>query len=65
MYAEFAPSELLPFLTTSQHYPLEAAYEVVDSHGLLHESVFLLSRMGNNLKALQVRRPRRCPKPFA
>lgn len=28
LYAAYAPECLMSFLTTSQHYPLEAAYEV-------------------------------------
>lgn len=44
----------MPFLRASNFYDLERALRVCEGHDYVHETVFLLGRMGNNLKALQL-----------
>jgi hypothetical protein len=39
LYAEYAPQQLLEFLSVSQYYPLEAALEVVTQKGMVPEQV--------------------------
>jgi len=54
LYAEFDYKMLLPFLRQSNYYPLEKAYKVCESRGLVPEMVFILGRMGNNKQALNL-----------
>ena len=42
------------FLVSSQAYPLEAAYDVTESRGLVPELVYILGRMGNARRALHL-----------
>ena len=39
LYAEFAPEQLLAFLSASQSYPLEAALQACKAAGLVREQV--------------------------
>jgi len=54
LYAEHDPKNLLPFLTSSNHYQLEEALATCERHGLLDEMVYILGRMGNNKRALRI-----------
>ncbi|KAF9449029.1 vacuolar protein sorting-associated protein 41 [Macrolepiota fuliginosa MF-IS2] len=54
LYAEFATTRLIDFLRASNYYNLEMAYEVCNTRNLVPEMVFLLGRMGNNKKALNL-----------
>lgn len=54
LYAEYEKERLLPFLRNSNCYHLEKAFEVCKERNLVEEMVFLLSRMGNNKKALSL-----------
>jgi hypothetical protein len=44
----------MPFLRASNFYDLERALRIVEKHDYVLETVFLLGRMGNNLKALKL-----------
>lgn len=52
LFANHAPSKLLPFLRTSNNYDLEKALKICRSKHLVSEMVFLLGRMGNTKEAL-------------
>ncbi|XP_075442772.1 vacuolar protein sorting-associated protein 41 homolog isoform X2 [Ascaphus truei] len=54
LYAEYDRPNLLPFLRDSTHCPLEKALEICHQRHFVEETVFLLSRMGNSRKALQM-----------
>ncbi|KAK9865646.1 hypothetical protein WJX84_004897 [Apatococcus fuscideae] len=54
LYAEYNPKRLMPFLMTSQAYSLEAALQQCEGRGLVREQVFLLGRMGNSVRALDL-----------
>lgn len=54
LYAEFDRPNLLPFLRDSTHCPLEKALEICQQRHFVEETVFLLSRMGNCRRALQM-----------
>ncbi|KAK6166083.1 hypothetical protein SNE40_022857 [Patella caerulea] len=54
LYAEFAQPKLLPFLRSSQSYPLQMAMDECQARDLVKEQVFLLGRMGNIKQALQL-----------
>ncbi|TMS08967.1 Vacuolar protein sorting-associated protein 41-like protein [Larimichthys crocea] len=54
LYAEYDRPNLLPFLRDSTHCPLEKALEVCQQRNFVEETVFLLSRMGNCRRALQM-----------
>lgn len=54
MYADYAPKQLMPFLVSSQWYPLEAALQVCIARGLVREQVFILGRMGSAHQALHL-----------
>ncbi|OBZ70031.1 Vacuolar protein sorting-associated protein 41 [Grifola frondosa] len=47
-------SSLVDFLRASNYYSLEAAYDVCSERDMVPEMVFLLGRMGNNKKALNL-----------
>lgn len=44
----------MPFLRASNFYDLERALRICEKHDYVHETVFLLGRMGDNLKALKL-----------
>lgn len=44
----------MPFLRASNFYDLERALQICEKHDYVHETVFLLGRMGDNLKALHL-----------
>ncbi|XP_072009383.1 vacuolar protein sorting-associated protein 41 homolog isoform X1 [Engystomops pustulosus] len=54
LYAEYDRPNLLPFLRDSTHCPLEKALEICHQRNFVEETVFLLSRMGNSRRALQM-----------
>ncbi|XP_069586361.1 vacuolar protein sorting-associated protein 41 homolog isoform X2 [Ranitomeya imitator] len=54
LYAEFDRPNLLPFLRDSTHCPLEKALEICHQRNFVEETVYLLSRMGNSRRALQM-----------
>uniref|UniRef100_A0A8C7YMU2 Vacuolar protein sorting-associated protein 41 homolog n=1 Tax=Oryzias sinensis TaxID=183150 RepID=A0A8C7YMU2_9TELE len=54
LYAEYDRPNLLPFLRDSTHCPLEKALEICQERNFVEETVFLLSRMGNCRRALQM-----------
>ncbi|GAA5823614.1 hypothetical protein JCM5353_005076 [Sporobolomyces roseus] len=54
LYAEYNSSKLMDFLRASNYYSLERAYKICDSRDLVPEMVFLLGRMGDNKRALNL-----------
>lgn len=54
LLAKYEPKKLLPFLKRSQHYPMQEALDVCRSGQLYPEMVYLLSRMGNIIEALNI-----------
>ncbi|XP_063964242.1 vacuolar protein sorting-associated protein 41 homolog [Lytechinus pictus] len=54
LYAEFDRPRLLPFLKTSNFYPLQQALEQCEQRNFIKEMVFLLGRMGNTKQALRL-----------
>ena len=54
LYAEFHPEELLNFLERANGYDLADALAVCERRGLLREQVYLLSRVGDAPRALDV-----------
>lgn len=44
----------MPFLRASNFYDLERALRITEKNDYVHETVFLLGRMGDNLKALKL-----------
>ncbi|EKM60081.1 uncharacterized protein PHACADRAFT_206282 [Phanerochaete carnosa HHB-10118-sp] len=54
LYAEYAPKKLIDFLRSSNYYTFERAYKVCEERGLVAEMVFLLGRMGDNRRALNL-----------
>ncbi|GAA5884825.1 hypothetical protein JCM6882_007110 [Rhodosporidiobolus microsporus] len=54
LYAEYNPAKLMEFLRASNYYSLERAYKVCDARDLVPEMVFLLGRMGDNKRALNL-----------
>ena len=54
LYAEYAPSQLLAFLVSSQSSRLEAALELCEARSLVREQVFILGRMGSAAQALHL-----------
>jgi len=54
LYATYDYEHLMPFLRASNFYGLERALRIVEKHDYVHETVFLLGRMGDNLKALNL-----------
>lgn len=54
LYAEFAPKRLIDFLRSSNYYNFERAYKVCEDRDLVPEMVFLLGRMGDNRRALNL-----------
>ncbi|GJP31821.1 hypothetical protein CLOM_g15093 [Closterium sp. NIES-68] len=52
LYADFDRHLLLPFLRSSDHYPLQDALNLCVQRGLVEEQVFLLTRMGDYKEAL-------------
>ncbi|KAK4056323.1 Vacuolar protein sorting-associated protein 41 [Microbotryomycetes sp. JL221] len=54
LYAEFDRNKLMDFLRSSSYYSLEKAYKICDQHDLVPEMVFLLGRMGDNRRALNL-----------
>ena len=54
LMAEFERPKLLSFLRSSNYYALEKAFKVCEEKDYIPEMVFLLSRMGNNKKALSM-----------
>ncbi|KAJ3343398.1 Vacuolar protein sorting-associated protein 41, partial [Kappamyces sp. JEL0680] len=54
LYAEYDPSRLLDFLRTATAYSYPHAYDICESRDLLREMMFLLGKMGDKSKALQL-----------
>ncbi|GAA5973692.1 hypothetical protein JCM11641_005083 [Rhodosporidiobolus odoratus] len=54
LYAEYNPFKLMDFLRASSYYSLERAYKICDARDLVPEMVFLLGRMGDNKRALNL-----------
>ncbi|GAA5949012.1 hypothetical protein JCM21900_003173 [Sporobolomyces salmonicolor] len=54
LYAEYYPGKLMEFLRASNYYSLEWAYKICDARDLVPEMVFLLGRMGDNKRALNL-----------
>eukprot|EP00808_Paulinella_micropora_P028449 g15869.t1 len=54
LYAEYNPEKLLPFLRSSNAYVLEEAFQICSQRNLYPEMVFLLQRMGNTNRALEI-----------
>ncbi|GAA5865395.1 hypothetical protein JCM1840_001554 [Sporobolomyces johnsonii] len=54
LYAEYNPGKLMEFLRASNYYSLERAYKICDARDLVPEMVFLLGRMGDNKRALNL-----------
>lgn len=41
-YAKYAKDKLLPFLRSSDHYPIQEALEICQQRGYIPEMIFLL-----------------------
>ncbi|CAG9772738.1 unnamed protein product [Ceutorhynchus assimilis] len=54
LYAIFDRSKLLPFLKKSDHYPIQEALDICKKKKYFPERVFLLGRMGDTKKALDL-----------
>ncbi|KLT39187.1 vacuolar protein sorting-associated protein 41 [Cutaneotrichosporon oleaginosum] len=54
LYATYDHTRLMPFLRASNFYDLERALRITEKHDYVRETVFLLGRMGDNLKALKL-----------
>ncbi|KAG9084104.1 Vacuolar protein sorting-associated protein 41 [Ceratobasidium sp. UAMH 11750] len=54
LFAEFSPEKLIDFLRASSYYNLEKAFRICDQRDLVPEQVFLLGRMGDNRRALNL-----------
>ncbi|XP_050671127.1 vacuolar protein sorting-associated protein 41 homolog [Leptidea sinapis] len=54
LYAKYARNKLLPFLKSSDNYPIQEALDVCQSNHFYPEMVFLLGRIGNTREALQI-----------
>ncbi|KNE55443.1 hypothetical protein AMAG_01334 [Allomyces macrogynus ATCC 38327] len=54
LLVEFRSKELLDFLKRSIYYPLDKALALCESHDLLQEQVYVLGRIGNNKRALEI-----------
>ncbi|KAJ3175357.1 Vacuolar protein sorting-associated protein 41 [Geranomyces variabilis] len=54
LYAEYDYLKLMDFLRISNSYSVEKAYEVCELRDLVPEMVFLLGKMGDNRKALNL-----------
>ncbi|PRQ73281.1 vacuolar assembling protein VPS41 [Rhodotorula toruloides] len=54
LYAEYDQKKLMDFLRASNYYSLERAYKICDNRDLVPEMVFLLGRMGDNKRALNL-----------
>ncbi|BGP45376.1 Vacuolar protein sorting-associated protein 41 [Rhodotorula kratochvilovae] len=54
LYAEYNQAKLMDFLRASNYYSLERAYKICDARDLVPEMVFLLGRMGDNKRALNL-----------
>ncbi|ORY90935.1 hypothetical protein BCR35DRAFT_275010 [Leucosporidium creatinivorum] len=54
LYAEYDANKLMDFLRASNYYSLERAYKICDARDLVPEMVFLLGRMGDNKRALNL-----------
>ncbi|KAG6330412.1 hypothetical protein ID866_8678 [Astraeus odoratus] len=54
LFADYAAPRLIEYLRASNYYNLEAAYSICRSRDFVPEMVFLLGRMGNNKKALNL-----------
>ncbi|KDN51156.1 hypothetical protein RSAG8_00785, partial [Rhizoctonia solani AG-8 WAC10335] len=54
LFAQFAPDRLIDFLRGSSYYNLEVAFRICDKRDLVPEQVFLLGRMGDNKRALNL-----------
>ncbi|TCD63875.1 Vacuolar protein sorting-associated protein 41 [Steccherinum ochraceum] len=54
LYAEYAPHRLIDFLRVSNYYNLERAFRECEKRDLVPEMVFLLGRMGDNKRALNL-----------
>ena len=54
LYATYAPRKLLPFLKTSDEYPMQEALDECTMRGMIPEKIYLLARMGNTRAALEL-----------
>ncbi|KAK4705598.1 vacuolar protein sorting-associated protein 41, partial [Phenoliferia sp. Uapishka_3] len=54
LYAQYDANKLMDFLRASNYYSLERAYKICDARDLVPEMVFLLGRMGDNKRALNL-----------
>ncbi|KDN36144.1 vacuolar protein sorting-associated protein 41 [Tilletiaria anomala UBC 951] len=55
LYAEYQPEALMPYLRAmSSYYDIEKAYQVCKAKDLVPEMVFLLGRVGDNKRALNL-----------
>eukprot|EP00301_Raphidiophrys_heterophryoidea_P026852 c9357_g1_i1.p1 GENE.c9357_g1_i1~~c9357_g1_i1.p1 ORF type:complete len:1120 (-),score=336.69 c9357_g1_i1:335-3694(-) len=54
LYAEYMQDQLLPFLRSSDSYPLETARRICEEKKLHRELVYVLDRMGSVHEALQL-----------
>ncbi|ONK67221.1 uncharacterized protein A4U43_C06F17810 [Asparagus officinalis] len=54
LYVDYEPRMPLPFLSLSEHYRLDKAYDICVKKDLPREQAYLLGRMGNTKKALTV-----------
>ncbi|GBP30829.1 Vacuolar protein sorting-associated protein 41 homolog [Eumeta japonica] len=54
LYAKYDRKKLLPFLKSSDNYPIQEALDICQGWKFYPEMVFLLGRIGNTREALQI-----------
>lgn len=54
LYASYSREQLLPFLRSSHHYPLNEALALCRSLNYVPETVYLLTRVGRRKDALRL-----------
>lgn len=54
LYADFDRPKLLPFLSRSDHYPIQQALDICKERSYFQEMVYLLGRIGNTKEALNL-----------
>ena len=54
LYAEYEPENLLNYLRVNQSYQTQKALDVCQERGLVNEQVYLLGRVGEYRRALEL-----------
>lgn len=54
LYGQYDRSKLLPFLTSHDNYDISKAIEICERNSLIEELIYLLGKVGENKKAMQL-----------